>query len=1203
MTAEGFLGQLFVAINVDTSGLANAATEMNAFQQKVITTSKMVNASTAQAANISDGRLKQSYNAESGYIKQKITANNQWQAQQEKWGKVESQYYAQQAASQNKALNSYNTARKLGNSQESQYYRQQAQEAAAAEKAMARSTQGMGISLNSLSNNLYRFGTFATMAFTLPLAALATLGVKSSMELEQIKQKTVALANVSQEQMDAWSGAITRIGIATNASSKVIAQALYFTASAGVDNASAMKLVEYAAKGSAAGLGETDTIAKLLTYTYNAYGKEAFNAAKRMDELTVAVREGAAEATDFANVMGDLIPIAAQIGVTFADLGGMLAGMTQIGLNAHKSATALRQIMMEMVHPSKQAEKALDAAAKKMGDMSIASINLSKTVEKEGLFPVLQKLKTVSETMGPLFLPTVFDNIRSFNGLMAMIGPNMDKVQEIIKKTKTEVGAFDKAFSIMTQTSEFKLGQFKKAWELAMLGLGDAIMPRLLPKLNSLKEMITDMTHWFATLDPVLKTVFFTFGEILAILGPLAIASAGLVRLWAILQMASIPLIGAINGIGAAFVWLSAIMLANPWVATAAAIVLLGAALYGIVTSSVEFMGATDDLIASKRMIKEITDKATESVLGEKIAIEQYLSVFNGYNASNEQKASALKKINALSPEYLGNLKEEDIGTQKAKDAIDSYTRSLELNARGKELLAAKDELIKNRMTAVAHGDDKALGWFQLSEVMFLPGLNPGLKAAKMSLDNATKSSNEFQLALLKLNEEIDYYNNNAIVKSAARTKELADAMTAAKKEIQDLFIKYREAISSDQIADDKPLQDYLQKLREIALKTSLFGTELKGVFDAVSETLSAKKTYLDSLIEKGGKATDVMKKLRDEIIKLQAREEYSKSSKDLMPSIKTLPVPFDNTLKASSTQDRSYRGLVMSKSMMGMIIDARKQVEYQKELEKIQKSYEESLSKNETNMISSKMGGKMMSPWKMEMDDLKSYVKMLKESRTVAIAFEDTSAIDEYNKKIEKALNPIKFQAWMQKFNQYVQTIGQGINELITSYVSMLEQQQKKATDFMTKRATAEGQSAEQIAKQQTDIDAEYNKKKRQAAIATALINGALAISNIIANTPGSVLNPLSWIGIGIAAAATAAQIAVISGAQMAEGGIVPSGYRNDTYPALLSSGEVVVPPHKLPSMLGSGKQQIILKGELVARGKDLVYVFQQQNILRNSY
>ena len=49
-----------------------------------------------------------------------------------------------------------------------------------------------------------------------------------------------------------------------------------------------------------------------------------------------------------------------------------------------------------------------------------------------------------------------------------------------------------------------------------------------------------------------------------------------------------------------------------------------------------------------------------------------------------------------------------------------------------------------------------------------------------------------------------------------------------------------------------------------------------------------------------------------------------------------------------------------------------------------------------------------------------------------------------------------------------------------------------------------------------------------------------------------------------------------------MAEGGVVPSGFPNDTYPAMLTSGETVIPaPHPLnESMSGGGKYELILKG-----------------------
>jgi hypothetical protein len=50
---------------------------------------------------------------------------------------------------------------------------------------------------------------------------------------------------------------------------------------------------------------------------------------------------------------------------------------------------------------------------------------------------------------------------------------------------------------------------------------------------------------------------------------------------------------------------------------------------------------------------------------------------------------------------------------------------------------------------------------------------------------------------------------------------------------------------------------------------------------------------------------------------------------------------------------------------------------------------------------------------------------------------------------------------------------------------------------------------------------------------------------------------------------------------ALMADGGVVPGGYPGDTYPALLSSGEMVVPPHKLDSVGSGGVLETRIKGE----------------------
>lgn len=77
-------------------------------------------------------------------------------------------------------------------------------------------------------------------------------------------------------------------------------------------------------------------------------------------------------------------------------------------------------------------------------------------------------------------------------------------------------------------------------------------------------------------------------------------------------------------------------------------------------------------------------------------------------------------------------------------------------------------------------------------------------------------------------------------------------------------------------------------------------------------------------------------------------------------------------------------------------------------------------------------------------------------------------------------------------------------------------------------------------------------------------------------------------------------------SASKLAQGGIVPQGYPNDTYPALLTSGEMVIPPHKLPDFAGIDREpmEVVLDGEFRVKGRDLYYVVkEQERINYNSY
>jgi hypothetical protein len=115
------------------------------------------------------------------------------------------------------------------------------------------------------------------------------------------------------------------------------------------------------------------------------------------------------------------------------------------------------------------------------------------------------------------------------------------------------------------------------------------------------------------------------------------------------------------------------------------------------------------------------------------------------------------------------------------------------------------------------------------------------------------------------------------------------------------------------------------------------------------------------------------------------------------------------------------------------------------------------------------------------------------------------------------------------------------------------------------------------------------YAKKRKAISLAEAVIGTAKAVVNALQTQPFLPMGPIM---AGLAGAMGAAQIATIAGAKMAHGGIVPSGFPNDTYPALLTSGEAVVPPQKLPDMTGGGGE---FRARIVDGGRDLIVIFEE--------
>lgn len=109
-----------------------------------------------------------------------------------------------------------------------------------------------------------------------------------------------------------------------------------------------------------------------------------------------------------------------------------------------------------------------------------------------------------------------------------------------------------------------------------------------------------------------------------------------------------------------------------------------------------------------------------------------------------------------------------------------------------------------------------------------------------------------------------------------------------------------------------------------------------------------------------------------------------------------------------------------------------------------------------------------------------------------------------------------------------------------------------------------------------------------------------AAAVANAFKN-PAGVVPPVGLALAGIAGAGASALFKTIvngiAGPKLKDGGIIPPGFSGDRFPALLNSGEAVIPIDRLLEAVAAGGGS----GEFVLRGQDLVIAMERASYSRN--
>ncbi len=385
----------------------------------------------------------------------------------------------------------------------------------AADKA-AKSMKKTGDAMVSAGKNL-------SMKVTAPILAAGTASFKMAMDFEESMSKVTGLVGIAQEQVSEWGQELLKIGPELSKGPKELAEGMFFVTSAGLRGAEALDALTYSAKASAAGLGETATIADIVTSAMNAYGSEVMTAQKATDIMVAAVREGKAEASALASVLGGVLPVASEMGVTFDQVAAAVAAMTRTGTGAAEASTQLRAILVGLLKPAQQAEEALFA-------MGTSSAELREQLGEEGLLPTLQRIRELTNQYGEEVMARVFPNIRALAGVLDLMGANADENAKIFDALADATGTLDHAFETAAGTARFKWDQALSQLQATSITFGEAVSEGAVPVMQEFTEMIGRLAEWFRGLDREQQQAIIRTMAYAAAIGPALVVTGTLIK-------------------------------------------------------------------------------------------------------------------------------------------------------------------------------------------------------------------------------------------------------------------------------------------------------------------------------------------------------------------------------------------------------------------------------------------------------------------------------------------------------------------------------------------------------------------------------------------------------------------------------------------------------------------------------------------------
>ncbi|QQU04034.1 phage tail tape measure protein [Myroides odoratus] len=707
--------------------------------------------------------------------------------------------------------------------------------------------------LEKVGKEWQRVGKQMSTYITAPLVALGGISSKINMEFDDSMRKVMATSNATAEEFKNLKSVAEEMGAATRYTASEAAEAMNYMALAGWKTKDIIEGIPGMLALAAASGEDLGMVSDILTDGLTAMGKSASDAAQFVDVLAAASSNSNTTVGMLGEAFQYAAPLAGSLGFAVEDLSLSIGLMSNAGIKGQKAGTALRAILTRLVKPTRESQKAMD-------DLGITIANADGTIK-----PLSEVLEILRSKFGNLSTAQkaqyagMLAGQEAISGFLALVNAAPGDFDALSKAINNSAGTAKRMQDQMEGGIGGSWREMKSALEGVAIQIGEVLEPAFRKVANSIK----DLANWFRGLSDTTKAITVAVGGFVAGIGPLMIGVGAVVKVLPVLSAGFVTLKSAIVGASTA-------LLANPYA-------MVAVALAGLVTYVLLADDGFRKLTSTESNLNDISKQIANTTSRQEAELQKLLKIARDVNSTDKDKIEAIKKINELSPEYLGNITKETVNTDAATVAINKYVAALRNKAKqqaisDKQTVLYSKLLEKESDAIVDYGIGNSKVYIknrqEFDEYMKSIGASGvALKTYQSGFDVALKKR-EQEISAIK--KQIQYMEElDGVAKQEAVNIEVGVNSDYAKKSIINIYDDYMNSVdpieipvsfsvNSEGVGDTKEsflkgtegfYQNQikeLEKLRSTTAATSdeyaLFGEKIAEVQKKIDELTAARE-------------------------------------------------------------------------------------------------------------------------------------------------------------------------------------------------------------------------------------------------------------------------------------------------------------------------------------------------------------------------